>query len=138
MVSCHVSIFCRFCLYSGWFIENKALLSVAMWMTPKIHSCDAYLDSFFHAITRNVVLNDCDSVIQHKILVICVSLCVSQEVLKVMRTIDDRIVHALNTTVPTVSFSGKVDATQTCKQLYESVGVIAKTFATFLCLVPAV
>uniref|UniRef100_A0A3Q3IR69 Protein MIX23 n=2 Tax=Monopterus albus TaxID=43700 RepID=A0A3Q3IR69_MONAL len=48
----------------------------------------------------------------------CVS--VSQEVLKVMRNIDDRIVHALNTTVPTVSFSGKVDATQTCKQLYES------------------
>ncbi|XP_032360176.1 protein MIX23 isoform X2 [Etheostoma spectabile] len=37
-----------------------------------------------------------------------------------MRTIDDRIVHSLNTTVPTVSFSGKVDATQTCKQLYES------------------
>ncbi|XP_031137909.1 coiled-coil domain-containing protein 58 isoform X2 [Sander lucioperca] len=42
------------------------------------------------------------------------------EVLKLMRTIDDRIVHSLNTTVPTVSFSGKVDATQTCKQLYES------------------
>lgn len=40
-----------------------------------------------------------------------------------MRTIDDRIVHALNTTVPTVSFSGKVDATQTCKQLYESVSI---------------
>ncbi|XP_029313683.1 protein MIX23 isoform X2 [Cottoperca gobio] len=37
-----------------------------------------------------------------------------------MRNIDDRIVHSLNTTVPTVSFSGKVDATQTCKQLYES------------------
>uniref|UniRef100_A0AAQ4PNY0 Protein MIX23 n=1 Tax=Gasterosteus aculeatus aculeatus TaxID=481459 RepID=A0AAQ4PNY0_GASAC len=44
----------------------------------------------------------------------------SLEVLKVMRNIDDRIVHALNTTVPTVSFSGKVDATQTCKELYES------------------
>ncbi|KAM3593530.1 uncharacterized protein V6R79_014797 [Siganus canaliculatus] len=42
------------------------------------------------------------------------------QMLKVMRTMDDRIVHALNTTVPTVSFSGKVDATQTCKQLYES------------------
>lgn len=38
-----------------------------------------------------------------------------------MRNLDDRIVHALNTTVPTVSFSGKVDATQTCKDLYESV-----------------
>ncbi|XP_060934112.1 protein MIX23-like, partial [Limanda limanda] len=46
---------------------------------------------------------------------------VSQEVLKVMRTMDDHIVHGLNTTVPTVSFSGKVDATQTCKQLYECV-----------------
>ncbi|XP_063768737.1 protein MIX23 isoform X2 [Eleginops maclovinus] len=37
-----------------------------------------------------------------------------------MRNIDDRIVHSLNTTVPTVSFSGKVDAAETCKQLYES------------------
>lgn len=37
-----------------------------------------------------------------------------------MRNIDDRIVHSLNTTVPTVSFSGRVDASQTCRQLYES------------------
>ncbi|KAJ1112545.1 hypothetical protein NDU88_000807 [Pleurodeles waltl] len=43
-----------------------------------------------------------------------------QETLRAMRTIDDRIVHELNTTIPTVSFAGKVDATQTCKQLYES------------------
>ncbi|XP_051543746.1 protein MIX23 [Myxocyprinus asiaticus] len=50
----------------------------------------------------------------------CEDFAMFQEVLKVMRTIDDRIVHALNTTVPTVSFSGKVDATQTCKELYES------------------
>ncbi|XP_056220950.1 protein MIX23 isoform X1 [Seriola aureovittata] len=50
----------------------------------------------------------------------CEDFSMFQEVLKVMRTIDDRIVHALNTTVPTVSFSGKVDATKTCKQLYES------------------
>ncbi|XP_060940486.1 WD repeat-containing protein 37-like [Limanda limanda] len=47
--------------------------------------------------------------------------CHGREVLKVMCTMDDRIVHGLNTTVPTVSFSGKVNATQTCKQLYESV-----------------
>jgi len=44
-----------------------------------------------------------------------------------MRTIDDRIVHALNTTVPTVSFSGKVDATQTCKELYESVCILLQS-----------
>uniref|UniRef100_F7C2U3 Protein MIX23 n=1 Tax=Equus caballus TaxID=9796 RepID=F7C2U3_HORSE len=43
-----------------------------------------------------------------------------RELLKVMRTIDDRIVHELNTTVPTASFAGKIDASQTCKQLYES------------------
>ncbi|NP_001085614.1 protein MIX23 [Xenopus laevis] len=43
-----------------------------------------------------------------------------QEILRVMRTIDDRIVHELNTTLPTVSFAGKIDAGQTCKQLYES------------------
>uniref|UniRef100_A0A803K7E1 Protein MIX23 n=2 Tax=Xenopus tropicalis TaxID=8364 RepID=A0A803K7E1_XENTR len=42
------------------------------------------------------------------------------EILRVMRTIDDRIVHELNTTVPTVSFAGKIDAGQTCKQLYQS------------------
>ncbi|XP_068122372.1 protein MIX23 [Hyperolius riggenbachi] len=43
-----------------------------------------------------------------------------QEILRVMRSIDDRIVYELNTTIPTVSFAGKVDAGQTCKQLYES------------------
>uniref|UniRef100_G3S0T2 Uncharacterized protein n=1 Tax=Gorilla gorilla gorilla TaxID=9595 RepID=G3S0T2_GORGO len=42
------------------------------------------------------------------------------ELLKVMRPIDDRIVHELNTTVPTPSFAGKIDASQTCKHLYES------------------
>ncbi|XP_008630024.1 PREDICTED: coiled-coil domain-containing protein 58 [Corvus brachyrhynchos] len=37
-----------------------------------------------------------------------------------MRTIDDRIVHELNTTIPTASFVGKVDPGQTCKELYQS------------------
>lgn len=50
----------------------------------------------------------------------CEDFSMFQEALKVIRTIDDRIVHSLNTTVPTVSFSGKVDATQTCKQLYQT------------------
>ncbi|KAL6462834.1 hypothetical protein MHYP_G00292560 [Metynnis hypsauchen] len=50
----------------------------------------------------------------------CEDFSMFQEVLKAMRTIDDRIVHALNTTVPTASFSGKVDASQTCRELYES------------------
>lgn len=55
-----------------------------------------------------------------------------------MRTIDDRIVHELNTTVPTASFAGKIDASQTCKQLYESVSVSFESFLlcflyAFLC-----
>ncbi|XP_070791425.1 protein MIX23 isoform X2 [Pituophis catenifer annectens] len=43
-----------------------------------------------------------------------------QELLRVTRTIDDRIVHELNTTVPTASFAGKVDARQTCEELHHS------------------
>ncbi|KFP59318.1 Coiled-coil domain-containing protein 58, partial [Cariama cristata] len=43
-----------------------------------------------------------------------------KELLRVMRTIDDRIVHELNTTIPTASFVGKIDAGQTCKELYQS------------------
>ncbi|NP_001290947.1 coiled-coil domain-containing protein 58 [Esox lucius] len=50
----------------------------------------------------------------------CEDFSMFQEVLKTMRSIDDRIVHSLNTTVPTASFSSRVDASQTCKQLYES------------------
>ncbi|XP_068921017.1 protein MIX23 isoform X1 [Petaurus breviceps papuanus] len=50
----------------------------------------------------------------------CEEIAEFQELLKVMRTIDDRIVHELNTTVPTASFAGKIDASKTCKQLYES------------------
>ncbi|XP_061160779.1 protein MIX23-like isoform X1 [Syngnathus typhle] len=50
----------------------------------------------------------------------CEDFSMFQEVLRLMRNIDDRIVHALNTTVPTVSFSAKIDATQTCKELYDS------------------
>ncbi|XP_057551116.1 protein MIX23-like [Hippopotamus amphibius kiboko] len=42
------------------------------------------------------------------------------ELLKVMRMIDDRLVHELNTTVPTASSAGETDASQTCEQLYES------------------
>lgn len=47
-----------------------------------------------------------------------------------MRTIDDRIVHELNTTIPTASFVGKVDASQTCKELYQSVSVCSFNFSS--------
>ncbi|XP_043926901.1 protein MIX23 isoform X2 [Protopterus annectens] len=43
-----------------------------------------------------------------------------KEVLRVMRQIDDRIVHELNTTIPTASFTRKVNAAETCKHLYDS------------------
>ncbi|KAL7988430.1 hypothetical protein Chor_007349 [Crotalus horridus] len=46
-----------------------------------------------------------------------------QELLRVTRTIDDRIVHELNTTVPTASFAGKVDARQTCEELHHSTAI---------------
>ncbi|XP_021106920.1 coiled-coil domain-containing protein 58 isoform X2 [Heterocephalus glaber] len=68
---------------------------------------------------RGVCLNQCRGNVEEKdgSFVNCKT---PGELLKVMRTIDDRIVHELNTTVPTASFAGKIDASQTCKQLYES------------------
>jgi len=36
-----------------------------------------------------------------------------------MRTIDDRVIHALNTSIPTNSFASTIDASSQCKQLYE-------------------
>ncbi|XP_072116416.1 protein MIX23 isoform X3 [Mobula birostris] len=43
-----------------------------------------------------------------------------QEILRVMRQIDDRIIHELNTSLPTASFAGKIDASARCKELYHS------------------
>ncbi|XP_046374349.1 protein MIX23-like [Haliotis rufescens] len=48
-----------------------------------------------------------------------------QEALKKWRFIDDRIVYALNTSLPTASFAGEVNATSQCKHLYEQ---LAETY----------
>ena len=45
----------------------------------------------------------------------------SQDLLRNMRLIDDRVVHALNTKIPTRSFVGEVDAAMECKALYNDV-----------------
>lgn len=39
-----------------------------------------------------------------------------------MRSLDDRIIYKLNTTVPTQSFAGHISAEDRCKQLYREVG----------------
>lgn len=36
-----------------------------------------------------------------------------------MRTIDDKIIYTLNTSIPTDSFRSQVDANNTCKNLYQ-------------------
>lgn len=36
-----------------------------------------------------------------------------------MRTIDDKIIYALNTSIPTDSFRGQIDATKKCKELHQ-------------------
>uniref|UniRef100_H2YKT4 Protein MIX23 n=1 Tax=Ciona savignyi TaxID=51511 RepID=H2YKT4_CIOSA len=43
------------------------------------------------------------------------------EKLKENRTIDDRIIHELNTTIPTTSFAANVNVTEKCKSLYDMV-----------------
>lgn len=41
-----------------------------------------------------------------------------QESLKKMREVDDKIVYALNLSIPTESFKGQISAAQTCHRLY--------------------
>ncbi|XP_031768020.1 protein MIX23 isoform X2 [Galleria mellonella] len=38
-----------------------------------------------------------------------------------MRTLDDKIVYALNTSIPTESFHNKVNATAACQDLYSQI-----------------
>lgn len=42
-----------------------------------------------------------------------------QEQLKKMRDVDDKIVYALNTSIPTESFKGQLNASAKCTDLYE-------------------
>lgn len=41
-----------------------------------------------------------------------------QETLKKMRELDDKIIYALNTSIPTESFKGQLNASQKCTELY--------------------
>ncbi|XP_059165833.1 protein MIX23-like isoform X2 [Physella acuta] len=45
------------------------------------------------------------------------------DALKKLRLIDDRIIHALNTSLPTQSFRDKVNVSTECKRLYEEMQV---------------
>ncbi|XP_057338367.1 protein MIX23 [Microplitis mediator] len=44
-----------------------------------------------------------------------------QDSLQKMRQLDDKIIYLLNTTIPTESFKGQVDATATCKDLFQRI-----------------
>jgi len=44
-----------------------------------------------------------------------------QVALKEMRLIDDKIVYAINQSIPTTSFKGQSDAKQNCKELHETI-----------------
>lgn len=49
---------------------------------------------------------------------ICPDFLEFQDVLKKMRLLDDKIVYTLNTSIPTESFRGKVDAATSCKDIF--------------------
>jgi hypothetical protein len=38
-----------------------------------------------------------------------------------MRTLDDKIIYVLNTSIPTDSFKGQIDASSSCKELFDQV-----------------
>lgn len=43
-----------------------------------------------------------------------------------MRQVDDKIIYALNSSIPTESFKGQLSATEKCKDLYDQVNVAHK------------
>ena len=49
------------------------------------------------------------------------SFLILQSALKEMRQIDDKIVYAINQSIPTASFKGQSDAKENCKGLHETV-----------------
>lgn len=71
------------------------------------------------SVYRNATLEVKMTARPHEAEVQCGDFSFFQDVLKKMRTIDDGIVHALNTSIPTTSFAKQVDATNQCKSLYE-------------------
>lgn len=46
-----------------------------------------------------------------------------------MRTLDDKIIYVLNTSIPTDSFKGQIDASSSCKELFDQVEIVS-------CLLP--
>ncbi|XP_028171617.1 protein MIX23 [Ostrinia nubilalis] len=52
---------------------------------------------------------------------ICSDFLEFQDNLKKMRVLDDKIVYALNTSIPTESFRSKVDASSACEELYSQI-----------------
>lgn len=59
-----------------------------------------------------------------------------QDALQKMRQIDDKIIHMLNTTIPTESFKAQVDPTENCKDLYDQIekGHMQRQIAINKCL----
>lgn len=49
--------------------------------------------------------------------------CYHQESLKKMREVDDKIIYALNTSIPTESFKGQVSAQSTCHSLFDELQI---------------
>jgi len=51
----------------------------------------------------------------------CDDIMMFQNALKELRLIDDKIIYALNKSIPTASFRGQVDPSQTCKDLFQQI-----------------
>ncbi|XP_063238001.1 protein MIX23 [Bacillus rossius redtenbacheri] len=53
----------------------------------------------------------------------CADFLEFQDAINKMRTLDDKIIYALNTSIPTESFKAKLDPSATCKDLYDQLKV---------------
>jgi len=71
--------------------------------------------------------NQCPNTVSQKLQLVrmndvqCSDFLQFQSALKGMRVIDDKIVYALNNSIPTISFKGQVDASEKCKELHQEI-----------------
>ena len=62
----------------------------------------------------------------------CQDFLMFQSALREMRLLDDKIIHALNTSIPTLSFKDKVNASEQCQGLLDEVSKAISDDSFFL------
>lgn len=62
----------------------------------------------------------------------CQDFLMFQSALRDMRLLDDKIIYALNTSIPTTSFKDKVNASEQCQVLLDKVSTVVVRYINYI------